>query len=310
MLIMSLLAKYPEFAIVLVLALALVISTVRKNRLSSATVGEFDGTESAVANELELGSRVVRTTSVPPVLYHAALELFHFLPVGYRQWTARMLNWADHRSNTATGDFASIKLLFASGSLLFALVAPLFAVPVIGLVLYFVPDLSIIYTVHKRQSEIRRALPQALDLMVLCVDAGLGLDATIQRVAADNSVLSGVLNEELNSLSRDMLLGMDRQRAYAELHRRTGVDELKMLGSALHQSTKMGLSIARILRAQAEFLRARFSQKAEERAAKLPVWISFPLWFCIMPALLFVIIGPAMITFLQHIGHVLPEWFN
>jgi tight adherence protein C len=72
----------------------------------------------------------------------------------------------------------------------------------------------------------------------------------------------------------------------------------------------MGLSIARILRSQAEFLRSRFSQKAEERAAKLPVWISFPLWFCIMPALLFVIIGPALITFMQHIGHVKPEWFN
>jgi pilus assembly protein TadC len=89
----------------------------------------------------------------------------------------------------------------------------------------------------------------------------------LQRVAADGSVLSAVLNEELSNLSRDMLLGMDRQRAYLELYERTGVEELKMLGSALHQSSKMGLSVARILRAQSEFcgLARRRKPKKERR---------------------------------------------
>jgi tight adherence protein C len=299
-------AQYPEFAAVAVLALALLL-TARVGRLSGASDGaQID--QSMVPESLNVTAPA--GPRVPALLYHAALEFFHFMPMGYRQWSACMLNWANQRSNTATGDFASAKLLFASASLILALMAPLFVVPLAAVLLYFIPDMNLIMTVRSRQAEIRRALPQALDLMVLCVDAGLGLDATVQRVAGDRSSLSHVLNEELNSLSRDVLLGMDRQRAYMELYRRTGVDELKMLGSALHQSGKMGLSIAKILRSQSEFLRARLSQKAEERAAKLPVWIAFPLWFCIMPALLFVFIGPALITFMQHIGHVKPDWFN
>jgi tight adherence protein C len=164
---------------------------------------------------------------------------------------------------------------------------------------FFLPDLFLVHRSNKRQTSIRETLPQALDLMVLCVDAGLGLDATLQRIAAERTDTASALNDELGVLGRDVLLGMERDRAYQELYKRTGVEELKALGSSLNQSAKLGISIAKILRSQADFLRMKLAQKAEEKAAKLPIYMSFPLWFCIMPALMVILLAPSMITFLK-----------
>jgi len=144
-------------------------------------------------------------------------------------------------------------------------------------------------------------LPRALDLMVLCVDAGLGLDSTLQKIANEKAAIAVALNDELQILGRDLLLGMDRERAYQELFNRTGVDELRTLGSALYQASKLGLSIARILRAQSEFIRKKQSQKAEEKALKMPIYMVFPMWFCIMPSLLVVVLGPSLLRFFQQL---------
>ena len=133
--------------------------------------------------------------------------------------------------------------------------------------------------------------------MVLCVDAGLGLDSALQKIAADSTSLSGALNDELSILSREIFLGVDRERAYLDLYGRTGVDELKTLGSALNQANKLGLSVARILRAQSEFIRKRQSQNAETKALKMPVYMAFPLWFFIMPSLMLLVLGPSLIRF-------------
>ena len=92
---------------------------------------------------------------------------------------------------------------------------------------------------------------------------------------------------------------MDRERAYEELFARTGVDELKALGSSLNQSGKLGISIAKTLRSQSEFLRMKLTQKAEEKAARLPIYMAFPLWFCIMPALFVILLAPSLITFFE-----------
>jgi tight adherence protein C len=237
-----------------------------------------------------------------------SLAVLNLLPAGYLNWLNRNLMWAGWRSNHVAGNFAAAKLVLFLASLSLVLVAPIPVVAAVALLAYFVPDAFLLVAVKRRQLDIKAALPQALDLMVLCVDAGLGLDAALQRVAADSSMTSHALNDELASLGRDILLGMERSRAYFEVYKRTGVEELKMFGSALNQSTRLGLSIARILRNQSEFLRSRQSQKAEERAAKLPVWMAFPLWFFIMPALMFVIMGPTFITFLQNLGRIAPSW--
>jgi tight adherence protein C len=105
------------------------------------------------------------------------------------------------------------------------------------------------------------------------------------------------LNQELAILEQELLLGVDRERAYQQLYTRNGVDELKTLGSALHQAGKLGLGIARILRAQSDLVRKRQSQKAEEKALKMPIYMAFPLWVFIMPALMVLVLAPPLIKF-------------
>ncbi len=247
--------------------------------------------------------------SVPGFLRQPAASIVGSLPGRYIEWLLRMQNWCGWRANHAFADLCAIKIGLWLAALLSVFFIPVWATLTLCALAFFLADLLLIFQVKRRQREIGEALPRALDLMVLCVDAGLGLDAALQRVAADASSSNHALNDELASLGRDILLGMERERAYQELFGRTGVDELKMLACALNQSAKMGLSIARILRAQSEFLRSRQQQHAEEKAAKLPIWMSFPLWFCVMPALMFVIMGPSLITFLENLAHVKPSWF-
>ena len=247
-------------------------------------------------NKTATGARLF----LPTFLTEPAVTVVSALPAGYVTWLMRSQNWSGWRSNTAFGVLASLKIYIPILLLsLLTVVEPLI-VATLALVAFFVPDVVIALNAKRRQQQIRESLPQALDLMVLCVDAGLGLDATLQRIAAEKTVVAVALNEELQTLGRDVLLGMERERAYQELFRRTGVDELKALGSSLNQSAKLGLSIAKVLRSQADFLRMKLSQKAEEKAAKLPILMAFPLWFCVMPSLMVVLLAPSLITFFEN----------
>lgn len=241
---------------------------------------------------------------VPQWLAQPAVQTLLSFPRSYAIWLQKTQIWSGWRSNTAFGELASLKVYGSIILLLIGLVLPFWAAALIAVVFFFLPDAVLHLVSRKRQRQIRESLPQALDLMVLCVDAGLGLDATLHRIATEQSAIARSLNEELMTLGRDVLLGMERERAYQELYARTGVEELRALGSSLHQSSRLGLSIARVLRAQSEFLRTKLSQKAEERAAKLPIYMAFPLWFCIMPALMVVLLAPSVIMFLQHLNHM------
>lgn len=237
---------------------------------------------------------------LPSVVTEPAVTVVSALPANYVTWLMRSQNWSGWRSNTAFGVLASIKVYVPILLLSLLTFFPPLGVLALMLVAFVLPDVVIAINAKRRQQRIRESLPQALDLMVLCVDAGLGLDATLQRIGAEKSIVAQALNEELQTLGRDVLLGMDRERAYQELFRRTGVDELKALASSLNQSAKLGLSIAKVLRTQADFLRVKLSQKAEEKAAKLPILMAFPLWFCVMPALMVVLLAPSLITFFEN----------
>ncbi len=237
---------------------------------------------------------------LPTLITEPAVSIISALPAKYVTWLMQLQNWSGWRSNTAFGQLSAIKVflpILLLGTLAFLRLEITLA---IVLASFFVPDAVLAITTKRRQQQIRESLPQALDLMVLCVDAGLGLDATLQRIAAEKTIVAIALNEELLTLGRDVVLGMERERAYQELFRRTGVDELKALGSSLNQSAKLGLSIAKVLRSQADFLRMKLSQKAEEKAARLPILMAFPLWFCVMPALMVVLLAPSMITFFEN----------
>jgi tight adherence protein C len=250
-----------------------------------------------VVNSRQTGSG--SSWEMPGWLSGAGASFAGLLPEGYAAWLSKTLLWSGYRAASSLGTMLSIKIL---ASLLLGLTA-IFLPAIVAILLmpvgFMIPDAVLQVMCKRRQKQIGQSLPQALDLMVLCVDAGLGLDATLQRVTSEKSTVARALNDELLTLSRDVLLGMERERAYAELYRRTGVDELKSLASALNQAGKLGLSIAKILRNQSEFLRMKQGQKAEENAHKLPIYMAFPLWFCIMPALLLLVLAPSLIRFIQ-----------
>jgi pilus assembly protein TadC len=233
----------------------------------------------------------------PELLAQPAKTVLSLAPESYISYMSKLLMYADWRNNQSFGDFASYKFYSVLFSLVFLPFMPLYAVLCIMLFCWFLPDLILYICVKRRQSEIHDSLPQALDLMVLCVEAGLGLEATLHKIAIENNGIAKALYEELNILGRDILLGMDKERAYQELYNRTGVDELKTFGSALGQASKLGLSISRILRAQSEFIRKKQSQRIEEKALKMPIYMAFPLWFCIMPSLMLLVLGPSLIRF-------------
>ncbi|HEY9732762.1 MAG TPA: type II secretion system F family protein [Drouetiella sp.] len=237
---------------------------------------------------------------LPGFITEPAVTVMSAMPGSYVTWLMHAQNWAGWRSNTAFGVLAAVKVYTPILLLSLLTVLSPFVVLPVALVAFFAADVVTALVAKRRQQQIRESLPQALDLMVLCVDAGLGLDATLQRIAAEKSIVAVALNEELQTLGRDVLLGMERERAYQELYRRTGVDELKALGSSLNQSAKLGLAIAKVLRSQADFLRTKLAQKAEEKATKLPILMAFPLWFCIMPALMVVLLAPSLITFFEN----------
>ena len=160
---------------------------------------------------------------------------------------------------------------------------------------YFLPNLVLNRLVKARQKKIREALPDALDLLVVCMEAGQGLDAAMKRVADDFMVSNPTLAMELLLVNLEINAGLERGQALRHLGERTGVDELASLCSVLIQSDRFGTSIVQTLKVQSESLRTTRRQKLEELAAKTPVKLIFPLIFCIFPAIMVVIIGPAVI---------------
>ncbi len=161
---------------------------------------------------------------------------------------------------------------------------------------FFLPNLWISSRIQSRRQSIERGLPDALDLLVTCVEAGLGLDAALVRVSGDLELSWPLLAEELNLTFLEIKAGIPRTEAFRRLFERTGVDELKSLAATLAQAEMFGTSIAVSLRVQASGLRIRRMYRAEERAAVVAVKMTVPLVLCILPSLLAVVMGPAAVN--------------
>lgn len=158
------------------------------------------------------------------------------------------------------------------------------------------PNMWLSQRVGQRQHLIIKSLPDAFDLITTCVEAGLGLDAALARVAEK---VEGPFSDELRRMLRDVALGKARRDALKELGNRTGVPDLVTFVNAVVQAEQMGSSIGQVLRVQSDQLRVRRRQRAEEQAYKAPVKMIFPLVLCIFPTLFIVILGPAVITIMQ-----------
>lgn len=160
---------------------------------------------------------------------------------------------------------------------------------------WIVPRFVLSRMVQQRQKQIQRALPDALDLLVICVEAGLGLNQALVRVATEIRHVSEVLTEEIGLTNLQIRAGTPREEALMGMAERTGVKDVRSLVTMLVQTERFGTSIARSLRVHADTLRTKRRQRAEEAAAKTTIKIIFPLGFCIFPALFVVILGPALI---------------
>lgn len=160
---------------------------------------------------------------------------------------------------------------------------------------FYLPQYILKYITHRRQDRIDKALPDVLDLFIVCMEAGLALQATINRVAEEVQDISTELFHEFQLTNAELRTGIHRESALRNLGERTGVQNVKALVGLMIQSEKMGTSISQALRTHASFLRVQRGLKAEEKAAKLPVKILFPMMFFIFPAIFVVVIGPAII---------------
>lgn len=159
---------------------------------------------------------------------------------------------------------------------------------------YQLPMQYLLLCIRRRQRAVEKGLPNALDLMVVCVEAGLGLDQTTLQVAKELQSAHPEICEEFAVMNLEMRAGKRRVEALHNLADRTGVAELKKLVAVLIQTDRFGTSIAQSLRGHSDYMRVMARQRAEERAAKLAVKLVFPIFFCVLPTLFVVTIGPVM----------------
>ncbi len=239
--------------------------------------------------------------TVAPLLIGFSRFLKRFTPVGYLEKIQRKLLLAGSPANLDAPAFVVIKLLTTGAGLLAAFFLArfansamqgiaLFALPVaLG---FFGPDAWLTRKVDDRRKAMQRALPDILDLLVISVEAGLGFDAALSRVV---QTVPGPLSEEFFRMLQETRVGVARRQAMRHLTERTDVDELRSFILAMIQAEAFGVAIARVLRVQADEMRVKRRQRAQEKAFAAPVKLVFPLVFCIFPSLFIILLGPAAI---------------
>ncbi|MCV6612175.1 MAG: type II secretion system F family protein [Amphritea sp.] len=230
-----------------------------------------------------------------------------------RYHTRKRLAHAGFRAENAVTDYFAIRLLSA------------FLFPVITLfVMRFIPELEtrqalllliaslavglllpsfiLDQMIASRKKRLRDGFPDALDMLVVCVEAGLGLQSALQRVAEELNVSHPDLAEELSLVNTEIRMGVERMAALRNMAYRTGLDDIRGLVTSLDQSMRFGTNIADTLRVYSEEFRDKRLQKAEESAAKLSTKMIFPLTLCMWPAFFLIMVGPALLGVLEMIG--------
>lgn len=164
---------------------------------------------------------------------------------------------------------------------------------------FYLPNWWLTLKTARRQDAIMRGFPDALDLLAVCVEAGMGLDAAIKRVGEEMRFSNQVVSDEFGLLSLEMRAGKERKEGLRSMADRINLEDVNSWVSLMVQTDKLGTSVSQALRVQSDTLRTKRSQKLEETAAKIPTKLIFPTIFCIFPALFVVILGPAMIRILR-----------
>jgi tight adherence protein C len=260
-----------------------------------------------------LASRPEAHEERPNFLVEILATIGGFLPTGESTESLRSgLERAGIRAPRAEVVFLGAKVALAAAlgigwvSVNYALAHPIGSTVlqggIAGAAGFYLPTIWLYMKGETRKSQIQTALPDALDLLVVCMEAGLGLNAGLERVGEEVSIASPALSDELLLSNQEIRTGLARADALRRFARRTGVDDIYALTAMLIQADKLGTSIAQSLRAHAESMRTKRRQRAEQAARKAGIKLAFPLVFMIFPALLIVILGPAVIQLMQAIA--------
>jgi tight adherence protein C len=266
---------------------AMTYSELRERRRRQAKRDRFGSLLQALGEKV--GQRQVSDSSVKLWMTHA----------GIRHPNAIALYVASRILGAAAlgiGGFTGLAFLGVRPPSLYLIAAML------GLLGWMFPYLYVDGRKKKRQLELTRALPDTLDLLVVCVEAGLGLNQALVRVANEVDRLSPEMSDELEVVNLEIRAGTPRDEALRRLGERTGVDDVRALTSMLMQTDRFGTSIADSLRIHSETLRSKRMQRAEEAAAKTTVKMLFPLIFFIFPAIFVVLVGPSVFIFRDFFG--------
>lgn len=235
----------------------------------------------------------------------------NLLPAGWQNSQTRTrLAHAGFRSESAQADYIAIRILsvlllpaitiftvqqipeLETRQVLIAIIASILA----GILL---PSMVLDYLVTSRKKKLRNGFPDALDMLVVCVEAGLGLQSALQRVADELSISHPELAEELALVNTEVRMGVERMQALRNMADRTGLEDIRGLVTSLDQSMRFGTSIADTLRVYSEEFRDKRLQRAEEIAAKISTKMIFPLTFCMWPSFFLIMIGPALLGVLS-----------
>jgi len=279
------------------------VDPLEERLLEYATAGETVSLE-----EVELSQSFAERIVLPLARRFGELAL-RFTPQNAIQDTARKIEKAGNPRRLDPTLFWALRIFGLSLGILILIVASI-APPgsfltggraiLIGLVMsllgFYVPELWLRSRINRRQKEVRRALPDALDLLTICVEAGLGFDSALDRVRAkwDNE-LSLIFARVL----REIQLGKVKRDALRDMSDRVDIPELSSFVAAVIQSEQLGVSMANVLRVQSDAMRIKRRQLAEEEAQKAPIKMLFPMAFLIFPSLLIILLGPAALILLQ-----------
>lgn len=222
-------------------------------------------------------------------------------PAGYVAWLDQQLAGAGRPKEWPLERVLMVKPLLALAGAFFGLLLFLLErsagrvvlAVAVAVLAYFVPDLLIRSNAQKRREAIRLDLPNALDQMLISVQAGLGFEAAVARAAANGK---GPLADEFIRTLQDIQVGRSRKEAYVAMSERIDVPDVRSFIRAVIQADAYGIAIAKVLKAQAQEMRTKRRQRAEEHAMKIPVKILFPLIFCIFPTLFIILMGPAVMA--------------
>jgi tight adherence protein C len=301
-----LLSLVATFAAITLMGVAVEISRSRRRRVVDLLEAQVEPTPVSNVREHEL-ARPIAQRAVVPVIATLGRGARRLTPLDVRERLARKLVLAGSPEGWDADRIAVFKIVgLVVGTVVGIFLGNyldqtgLYYFVLIGLGTgggYLLPDVFLNRAADDRQKAIQRALPDTMDLLTISVEAGLGFDAALAQVREH---VPGPLSEEISRMLQEVQLGVSRQTAFRHMAARSDVEEVQGFVLAMIQADIFGISVSRVLRAQAKELRSRRRQRAERTAMQIPVKILFPMIFCVMPALFVVVIGPGALTIIEN----------